>query len=842
MDINNLFGTAPYIPGTLPTDIEPLSRYLPPIPRGVISSWVSTNIPPGSWILDPFGASPQVVVEAASAGYRVLVCANNPIIRFMLELQANPPSAEDLQASLAELAASYIGEERIEPHIRALYNTYCARCGQIISANAFLWEHGNPVPYARIYTCPNCGDTGEHPSTSYDAARSSQIPSSRLHKARALERVVAANDQDRIHVEQALSVYIPRAMYALITIINKIQALNITTTEQKLLAALLLYAFDQSNAMWKVESPKDRRRSLTIPRHYRENNIWDSLEEGIGKWSQKNKLTEAFNLPITVWPETPPTTGGICIYEGRFVNLIDSVRDLNIKSVCTAIPRPNQAFWTLSALWAGWLWGREAVGAFKSVLHRQRYDWAWHTTALSSVFKPLTNYLEPSTPIFSIIGEAEPAFIGATLVAANIAGCQLESIAIRPEENQAQIIWKSEKGSNITLPGHLIAKNAGQYAKKYLETYAEPASYLNTMTAALMGVINSQQAENNGKIESVRENIPETGSSVESADDSEPTPSIIYSNTYNQVRESLTYRAGFLQYNLQDVVNFESTEKNQSGQSSLFSLETVENIKKDEITDNQDKQAISNESAYDKERLTRSADISESTLLWLRETDQVNQVSYSDHYESFLVNYLLHHAGCSIQDMDSALCQAFPGLLTPETQYIKLLMDSYGQTEPDEENRWYLRPEDNPDERLVDVNRAHTYLYQIGNRLGFECKDSKNNMSLPYVQWVSQAESIDYWFFISVSSAIGKIVLFGDQPPARGYIVFPGSRANLLLYKLRRDLRLNKAFTPEEGSWRFLKFRHLRSLSENPLLSRENLDQFLGLDPLTFSKPQLWLL
>ena len=57
---------------------------------------------------------------------------------------------------------------------------------------------------------------------------SSQFSSSGLHKARALERVVASTDQDRIHVEQALSVYIPRALYALITIINKIEGLNIS--------------------------------------------------------------------------------------------------------------------------------------------------------------------------------------------------------------------------------------------------------------------------------------------------------------------------------------------------------------------------------------------------------------------------------------------------------------------------------------------------------------------------------------------------------------------------------------------------------------------------------------
>jgi hypothetical protein len=838
----NFFGAIPYIPGSPATAEEPLSRYLPPIPNGVITSWLTANVAAGSLILDPFGASPRIIAEAARAGYRVMVTANNPIVRFLLELNADPPSSEELRSSLAELAASYIGEERIEPHIRALYNTYCARCGQVVSASAFLWEHDNPTPYARIYTCQSCGDSGEHPSTSYDAARASQIPSSRLHKARALERVVAANDQDRIHVEQALSVYIPRALYALITIINKLQALNISEEQQKHLAALLLYAFDQSNAMWRVESPSDRRRSLTIPRHYRENNVWNSLEEGIDIWGQKNEFSDKIISPITVWPDLPPATGGICIFEGRFVNLIDSLQNIKIKAVCAAIPRPNQAFWTLSALWAGWLWGRDAVGRFKSVLHRQRYDWAWHATALSSVFKPLINYLDPSTPIFGIIGEAEPAFIGATLVAANITGCHLESIAIRPEENQAQIIWKSELSNEITLSGISISKQSIECAQKYLETTGEPTSYLKTMAAAFLGVVEPKETDLERNAQPEQQFLPGIIPLIESAEQSESTPSIIYSSTYNQIRESLTYRSGFLQYNLQDIVNFEATIKAQSTQSSLFSLDAVENTEEDEIGTEQSKPIVESELPPDKERLTRSADITESTLLWLRETNQVDHVSLSDKYESFIIDYLHDNPGCSIQDVDSAICQAFPGLFTPESQFIRICLESYGQPDPNNENIWYLRPEDNPADRKVDIEKAYDYLHQIGERLGFECKDAANKFSCPYIRWISRTENIDYWFFVSVSSTIGEIVLFGDQPPARGYIVFPGSRANLLLYKLSRDLRLNKAFTPSQGAWRFLKLRHLKSLSETPLLNRENLDQFLSLDPLTFSRPQIWLI
>jgi hypothetical protein len=92
----------------------------------------------------------------------------------------------------------------------------------------------------------------------------------------------------------------------------------------------------------------------------------------------------------------------------------------------TALPRPNQAFWTLCALWTGWLWGREAAGPFKSVLRRRRYDWSWHTTALSATLSNLAPLIIPGIPLFGIIAETEPGFLTAVMTAADITGFNLQ--------------------------------------------------------------------------------------------------------------------------------------------------------------------------------------------------------------------------------------------------------------------------------------------------------------------------------------------------------------------------------------------------------------------------------
>ena len=838
---NSDFGTIPFIPGMPPTKPEPLARYYPPVDEGIVSVWLQKNVSGGSWVLDPFCASPRVALEAARAGYRVLVAANNPITRFVLEMLADPPKLGEIKAALAELASSYIGNERVEPHIRALYNTLCARCGQIVSAEAFIWEHGNPSPYMRSYTCPNCGDSGEHPCTPYDVELSSHFSSSGLHKARALERVVASTDQDRIHVEQALTVYIPRALYGLITIINKIQGLDISSSDQKYLTALLLHTFDQANALWRVPSQKERRRQLLIPRHFRENNIWLALENGISLWST-NAGDPGSSVPLTFWPELPPITGGICIYEGRLRSLIDQIKDLEINSVCTAIPRPNQAFWTLSALWAGWLWGRAAVGKFKSVLRRQRYDWAWHASALSSVFVNLANSLSPSTPLFGLIGEAEPGFIGATLVAAGIAGCYLESIAIRSDRDQAQIHWISTNNPALTQISSRLTSTAIQSSKNYLEMKGEPGNYLTTMTAAFNAISQLWSPTVLNQTTDLKVEAELSKPELESVQ-KEPTPSAIYSSTYNAIREALSYRSGFLRFNLQDLSSIEASGKNIDIQSPLFSLD-LEKLSDDQQNgiDEKATSIIDTEAASEKERPTRSSDISQSTFLWLRESTNIIHVPTIDSYEVSLVNYLLTHPGCSLHEIDQMMCSIFPGLFTPDLEFISLCLESYALQDPNDATHWQVRHEDSLDERQADLEEISHAILQIGNRLGFTTHEQVDKSEKKYIIWQDMRGSPEYLFFPTISAAISEIVLFGEQPPVKKFIVIPGSRANLIIYKLRRDPRLSKAFNPSQGDWRFIKFRHLRSLAESAALSHENLDQLLILDPITYSTPQLWLI
>jgi hypothetical protein len=364
----------PFIIGHMPDLITPLSRYLPLIPNSVAGQWLAQfeSVPQDKkWILDPFGSSPSLVVEAARSGFRILVTANNPISRFLIEMLSSPPSMSDFRSSLAALASSPRGSERLENHIRNLYHIRCLECGAEIEVDAFLWERNATLPYACIYSCDQCSFQGER-DLSLDVAKfASEFSSSSLHHARALERVASRDDPDRIFVEEALAVYSPRAIYILFILINKLDGLHLTTNQHRALQALLLSACENATAMWGYPTQRERPRQLAIPPRFRENNIWKTMESAIDLWASPGS-----SIPVSIWPELVGEDNGVCIYEGPLRDLINLKQKSDhhlpqIQAILTAIPRPNQAFWTLSALWAGWLWGREAVGPFKSVLRRR---------------------------------------------------------------------------------------------------------------------------------------------------------------------------------------------------------------------------------------------------------------------------------------------------------------------------------------------------------------------------------------------------------------------------------------------------------------------------------------
>lgn len=740
-----------YIPGWIPNRNKPLDRYLPPFYKGVATTWLAKHIPNNGWLLDPFGAAPDLPIEAARNGYRVIVSANNPVNRFILEILANPPERSDFKAALATLASLQVGKDRLEPHIKSLYSTICNNCHQNIQADVFLWRRGDTSPYAKIYTCPFCSDSGERPVIQGDIEKAERFTKTGLHHARALERVAPLHDPDRQHVVQALDVYLPRALYALVTIINKLNSIPPVDHNRRLLSALLLLAFDRTNTLWPYPKERQRPKQLTVPSQFREHNVWQAIESAVNLWEFTGTP-----IPIVKWPEHSLSDGGICLFEGRIKELSALLPQVDICSIITTFPRPNQAFWTLSALWSGWLWGYEAVEHFKSVLRRRRYDWGWHTTAIHHALGSLADDIPEETPFFGLINEVEPGFLAAVTLATQLVNLDLCGIALRSEDGQAQITWKYKQTEvDIDNKPAYISQIIQESARNHLlKQRGEPSPYPYIHAAGLAGVV---------------KRIPV---------DHGLSPSEYLSKVQSSFHQGLSYNNGFLRFGGSD----------------------------------------------------KSLEIGE----WWIKTPTIDILPLTDRIEMVLVNHLIENPGSSFHEIDTAICANMNGLTPPWTEIIQVCLQSYGYQDPPGGNHWFLHKNDAPEKRKADIHAMAGLLLQIGKRLSFDTQKESQFPSV--IRWTNADNQKCYEFYIAASALLGRFLDSHKSINQVRFLVLPGSRANLIAYKLHHNTHLQQQI---QNQLKFIKFRHLRQLTESATLNLENLDEQLSLDPLTYSQPQI---
>lgn len=727
----------------------------------MVRGWLERLAPqsaPGGWVIDPLGTSPLSALEAARAGYRVLVVSNNPVLAFMLEILAAAPRPADFQAALAAFASTRRGDQRLEVHLETLYSTPCASCGEEVAADAFLWRRGEPAPYARLYRCPVCRDEGERPVTPTDLERLSLSGRDHLHRARALERVAERDDDHYPAVQEALDTYLPRPLYVLQTLINKSEGAGITPAQRKLIQVLLLSACDAASTLWPFPAARSRPRQLAIPPQFRENNLWQVLEEAASAWAV---LTAAGPVSFTRWPDPPAPEGGICLYAGRVKSLNGLPEPFSPAAALAIFPRPNQAFWTLSALWAGWLWGREAALPLHPFLGRRRFDWNWHAIAMHNPLSALARLLPPGAAVAGLLSEIAPGFLAAVLAAASGAGMELDGLALRVDEEIAQVAWRTPR-----LAPKVDSSTRGEFAPEaeqifskglqaYLEERAEPSAYLPVYAAGLA---------------------------------------------------ALAHHGGL------------------PGLSAQLPADLLTRL-----------QSFTGRVFADRTRLKRfegGSQEDERSLWWLAvppATALPPVLPLADRVEMEFVRFIQKKAGISRLELDAALGKIFPELFTPPGEFLDVLLESYAEEFPAESGRWRLPVQEEPSARRADLDEARKMLHTLGERMGYAVSGDT-----PLV-WAPQAFGQVYFFYLIASSIVSKHVLAGLPGPSNQIVmVFPGGRARLLSYKLRRDPRLAQLIK----GIHLLKFRHLRAIFDRPGLTPDLWEGLLDADPPFFEEAE----
>lgn len=466
----------------------PLERFLPPMPIGIFSEWVSENTQPGDVVIDPLGANPLLAVEVAASDRQILFSRNNPILWLIIEVLAAAPQAEDFQDVLNRLLITRREEQTLGDHLSSLYKTRCAECGQLIDADGFIWEQGAHRPTSRQYDCPHCHDRGERPVDAFDIENLQRLGNLGLHRIRAFQRVLQAGDYEKTSINNALNCYLPRALYVIMTLINRVDGMDLSKNERRLLQALLLHVFDDGNALWHWPQKSHRFLQLAVPARFFEKNLWRSLNTGSWLWMLNNKP-----LCITYWPNLPENGGGVCLYQRRLAEQKDIFSHNRISAVTINFPRPNQAFWTLSALWSGWLWGQKAVVPMRSALARRHYNWHWYAQAIQTTISSIIRQAVRPIKAFGILPQISANHFFGMLSGMQTGGFSLTGMTIKLKEETAQCHWVSGKST----PRHTQDLDLSQTMIEFLEAQGEPLGFDRILyhvlgTMALQGFLPPQ--------------------------------------------------------------------------------------------------------------------------------------------------------------------------------------------------------------------------------------------------------------------------------------------------------------------------------------------------------------
>ena len=460
-------------PGRTPDRIGPLKRFLPPMERDVVARAMEDLKAGGEVVLDPFGASPQLARELAQVGKRVLIAANNPVTRFVLQHTLEPIPISDLQSALAQMATAPKDGGRMEPFLLDLYHTRCSRCGATVSADFFVWDRENHMPVLRAYACASCGFAVEEAAAEEDRRFAQSFEGRSLHYALALQRVVPARDPDQRHVEAALAIYPGRALYALTALMNKLDRLSLDAGQQAAMFALLLSCFDAGNALWDHPEGRARPLQLSASAYYKEANLWRAMERAVSEWA----LTDD-RIVCGAWnQEEMPETGGVALFPGAVRDLAPDLPPGSVDEIITVLPRPNQAYWTLSALWSAWLWGRHTATPIMAALRRRRYDWGWHATALRAALNHARPAIKGGGAVMAFISEAEPGFISAALAGFDKAGFAITGRALRQDMGQALFRWTAASSVTLPIENQVLAQRSKAAATELLRSRGEPTPY-----------------------------------------------------------------------------------------------------------------------------------------------------------------------------------------------------------------------------------------------------------------------------------------------------------------------------------------------------------------------------
>jgi hypothetical protein len=781
-----------FVPGKRKETKGPLAHYLQPMPAGVAAAYIKAWTQLDQIVLDAFCQDETVLSEAVQNGRKAIAVNFNPLTVLAVRSRLTWPDSRQLDAGFTRLSDSPKLGMRLQEHLEALYSTLCSWCQRPTVADYFVWDREREEPVEKGYRCKLCGSEGVATVEPADLEALDRIETRGFHYWYILDRVATRSEENREQAQRLLDFYTPRNLYALASLLIKIEALFPQGPLQDAFKLILLACLDSCSNLYSAE---DRTRPLRLhpPVRFLEPNVWQAFEtayQETRQWSPPPEVHLTKNLEevlapnLFAWTEGEPPDAFLEAWTVR--SLARELPEESVALIVVTPPYPDPAFWSLSYLWSGWLLGPKAAASLKPLLGQKRTDWTWYYRAMTATFRALHRVLQAQGRLALVFVAEASALVEALLLAASGAGFELESLLYQPDEGDKYRLSFVKTVETVEMPP---APDAG--------ALADEIHY--QAVAAAEGVLRER---------------------------GEP---LAFPWLRNAAYERLS-RTGHLRQVL--VVEEE-------GFSALdFVAEQVE---------------VAIQEGPGLVRLDVTAEEGpRMPLWWLREPEKA-ACPLGDRVEEAIHQILQERLTLDRQALEEAVYPRFPGLLTPEEELIQTCLESYAKEITP--GNWQFRAEDQEAYREEQRVRGVAHIIKLGQRLGYGIwlnptwreRASEGGKLTDF--WAIEKVSFDpgplvsfdvLWyeegtihaFVLTVKATLGRLLL---ERGARAseiyrYLVIPAERASLVDFKLRYNPLLREAMA--DGNWQIVKYCHLAWLAEIEEIDRHDLKKIIGLKPI----------
>jgi hypothetical protein len=782
-----------FVPGKREEAEGPLARYLRPVPAGVATAYVKAWTEPDQIVLDAFCQGGTVLAEAVQNGRKAIAVSFNPLAVLAVRSHLTWPDSHQMDAGFTRLRDSPKLGMRLRECLEALYSTPCPGCQQPIVADYFVWDREREDPVEKGYRCEFCRSEGLARVEPADLEALDRIETRGFHYWYILDRVATRGQDSREQAQKLLDLYTPRNLYALASLLIKIEALFPESPLQDAFKLILLACLDSCSNLYSVED-RTRPHRLHPPARFLEPNVWRTFEaayQETRQWSPPSgvrltkNLEEIVTPDLFAWAEGEPPNAFLEVRTVR--SLVRELPEASVALIAVTPPHPDPISWSLSYLWSGWLLGPKAVASLKPLLGRKRTDWTWYHKAMTVAFRALHRVLQARGSLVLVFVAEAPALVEALLLAASGAGFELEGLLYQPNDRD-------------------------KYRLSFVKI-AEPVEVSSTPDLdALAGEIRRQA------VAAAEEVLRERG---------EP---LAFPWLRNAIYERLSHTGHLRQVLAVEEESFSALD---------FVAEQVE--------------VAVREAGPGLVRLDVAAEEgARPPLWWLREPEKV-ACPLGDRVEEAIREILQERPTLDRQGLEEAIYPRFPGFLTPEEVLIEACLESYSeQIGPD---HWQLRAEDEGANRQDQRVQAVARLTKLGQRLGYaiwlnpawrerasggsklanflvteELGFDPGPLASFDVLW--HEEGAIHAFVLTAKATLGHLLLEKEAEASEiyRYLVIPAERASLVDFKLRRNPLLGEAVA--DGNWRIVKYCHLAWLAEAGEIDRHDLKKIVGLEPI----------